>query len=98
MNYIASLQALFQISAHRLSERSKILDIEFNFSVDLLPDYDQIIALIQSFPDRDIVRLSLTNENDDIFYLSSTDLSEKTNTILLKMNVNIASKFQQKFQ
>lgn len=98
MNYIASLQALFQSSEHRLSERSKILDMEFNFSVDLLPDYDQIAELIQSFPDRDIVGVSLTNENDDIFYLSSTDLSAKANTILLKMNVNIVSKFQPKFQ
>ena len=78
MNYIASLQALFQSSEHRLSERSKILDMEFNFSVDLLPDYDQIAELIQSFPDRDIVGVSLTNENDDIFYLSSTDLSAKS--------------------
>lgn len=77
MNYIASLQALFQSNGHRLSERSKILDMEFNFSVNLLPDYEQIAALIQSFPDRDIVRVSLTNENDDIFYLSSTDLSAK---------------------
>lgn len=77
MNYIASLQELFQSNGHRFSERSKILDMEFNFSVNLLPDYEQIAALIQSFPDRDIVRVSLTNENDDIFYLSSTDLSAK---------------------
>lgn len=69
--------SLFQSSAHRLSERSKILDIEFDYSVESFPQYLQLVGLIQSFPQRDNVVISLTNENDDLFYLSSQDFSSQ---------------------
>lgn len=69
--------SLFQSSAHRLSERSKILDIEFDYSVESFPQYLQLVDLIQSFPQRDNVVISLTNENDDLFYLSSQDFSSQ---------------------
>lgn len=77
MNYIAAITTLFQSSSHRLSERSKILDFEFDFAVTSLPEYEQIADLIKSFPPRDIVALSLTNENDDLFYMSSQDMSSR---------------------
>lgn len=77
MNYIAAITTLFQSSSHRLSERSKILDIEFDFAVTSLPEYEQIRELIKSFPPRDIVALSLTDENDDLFYMSSQDMSSQ---------------------
>ena len=77
MNYIAAIMSLFQSSAHRLSERSKILDIEFDYSVESFPQYLQLVDLIQSFPQRDNVVISLTNENDDLFYLSSQDFSSQ---------------------
>ena len=69
MNYIAAIMSLFQCSTHRLSERSKILDIEFDYSVESFPQYLQLVDLIQSFPQRDNIVISLTNENDDLFYL-----------------------------
>lgn len=69
--------SLFQSSTHRLSERSKILDIEFNYSVESFPQYSQLVDLIHSFPQRDNVVISLTNENDDLFYLSSQDFSSQ---------------------
>lgn len=75
MNYIAAITTLFQCSSHRLSERSKVLDVDFDFAVTSLPKYEQITELIESFPQRDIVTLSLINENDDLFYMSSQDLS-----------------------
>ena len=68
MNYIASITTLFQSSRHRLSERSKVLDVDFDFAVASLPKYDQITELIKSFPQRDIITLSLINENDDIIF------------------------------
>lgn len=75
MNYIAAITTLFQCSSHRLSERSKVLDVDFDFAVTSLPKYEQITELIESFPQRDIVTLSLINENDDLFYMSSQDLT-----------------------
>lgn len=69
MNYIAAITTLFQCSSHRLSERSKVLDVDFDFAVTSLPKYEQITELIESFPQRDIVTLSLINENDDLFYI-----------------------------
>ena len=66
MNYIAAITTLFQCSSHRLSERSKVLDVDFDFAVTSLPKYEQITELIESFPQRDIVTLSLINENDDL--------------------------------
>lgn len=77
MNYIAAIMSLFQCSTHRLSERSKILDIEFDYSVESFPQYLQLVDLIQSFPQRDNIVISLTNENDDLFYLSSQNLSSQ---------------------
>lgn len=49
MNYIAAITTLFQSSSHRLSERSKILDFEFDFAVTSLPEYEQIADLIFGF-------------------------------------------------
>lgn len=69
--------SLFQSSTHRLSERSKILDIEFSYSVESFPQYLQLVDLIRSFPQRDNIVISLTNENDDVFYLSSQDFSSQ---------------------
>lgn len=77
MNYIASITTLFQCSSHWLSERTKILDVDFDFAVTSLPEYEQIAKLIKSFPKRDIVVLSLINENDDLFYISSQDPSSQ---------------------
>lgn len=77
MNYIAAIMSLFQSSTHRLSERSKILNIEFEYSIESFPQYLQLVELIQSFPQRDIIAISLTNENDDLFYLSSQDFSSQ---------------------
>ena len=69
--------SLFQSSTHRLSERSKILKIEFDYSVESFPQYLQLVDLIQSFPQRDNIVISLTNENDDLFYLSSQNFSSQ---------------------
>lgn len=77
MNYIASITTLFQSSRHRLSERSKVLDVDFDFAVASLPKYDQITELIKSFPQRDIITLSLINENDDLFFMTSHDPSSQ---------------------
>ena len=77
MNYITAIMSLFQGSDHRISERSKILDVEFNYSVGSFPQYSQLVDLIHSFPQRDNIVISLTNENDDLFYLSSQDFSSQ---------------------
>lgn len=84
MNYIVAITTLFQCDHHRISERSKILDIEFDFAVEALPEYVQAAELIKSFPPRDRVVLSLTNENDDVFYLSSEGLSSQHEYDLFK--------------
>ena len=76
--------SLFQSSTHRLSERSKILDIEFSYSVESFPQYLQLVDLIHSFPQRDNIVISLTNENDDVFYLSSQDFSSQQKYDLFK--------------
>lgn len=77
VNYITAIMSLFQGSDHRISERSKILDVEFNYSVGSFPQYSQLVDLIHSFPQRDNIVISLTNENDDLFYLSSQDFSSQ---------------------
>ena len=77
MNYITAIMSLFQGSDHRISERSKILDVEFNYSIGSFPQYSQLVDLIHSFPQRDNIVISLKNENDDLFYLSSQDLSSQ---------------------
>ena len=77
VNYIVAIMSLFQGSTHTFSERSKILDIEFNYSVESFPQYLQLVELIQSFPQRDNIVISLTNENDDKFYISSQDFSSQ---------------------
>lgn len=77
VNYITAIMSLFQGSDHRISERSKILDVEFNYSVGSFPQYSQLVDLIHSLPQRDNIVISLTNENDDLFYLSSQDFSSQ---------------------
>lgn len=77
MNYIIAIRTLFQSNSLKLSERSQILDGEFDFAVESLPSYEQIKELILSFPQRDDIAISLINENDDVFYLSSQRLSSQ---------------------
>lgn len=77
MNYIIAIKTLFQSNSLKLSERSQILDGKFDFAVESLPSYEQIKELILSFPQRDDITISLTNENDDVFYLSSQSLSSQ---------------------
>lgn len=45
MNYIIAIRTLFQSNSLKLSERSQILDGEFDFAVESLPSYEQIKEL-----------------------------------------------------
>ena len=77
MDYITAIVALFQCTNFTLSERSKIVNFNFDFGVTLLPKYMQLVELVESFPNRDCVVLTLKNENDDLFVISSSDLSSQ---------------------
>lgn len=62
MNYLACIQQAFHCSSMNIDERMKYMNISFSVYPSDLPSYEDLRALISSFPSRDIFTF-LMNDN-----------------------------------
>jgi len=72
MNYLTQIQQVFQCSSLELDERMKYVNIRFSVNSSNLPDYCKLCDLISSFPSRDLLTLSISDDTESSLRITST--------------------------
>ena len=83
---LAELLSLAEIRDIIVSERMKVYEASFNFDLNNAPDYSYFFNIINFIPQRDNIKITLQDENERIFEVSSskTEGEEEYKTFLKK--------------
>ena len=81
---LAELLSLAEIRDIIVSERMKVYEASFNFDLNNAPDYSYFFNIINFIPKRDNIKITLQDENERIFEVSSskTEGEEEYKTFL----------------
>ena len=81
---LAELLSLAEIRDIIVSERMKVYEASFNFDLNNAPDYSYFCNIINFIPKRDNIKITLQDENERIFEVSSskTEGEEEYKTFL----------------
>ena len=81
---LAELLSLAEIRDIIVSERMKVYEASFNFDLNNAPDYSYFFNIINFIPQRDNIKITLQDENERIFEVSSskTEGEEEYKTFL----------------
>lgn len=69
---LAELLSLAEIRDIIVSERMKVYEASFNFDLNNAPDYSYFFNIINFIPQRDNIKITLQDENERIFEVSSS--------------------------
>ena len=69
---LAELLSLAEIRDIIVSERMKVYEASFNFDLNNAPDYSYFFNIINFIPKRDNIKITLQDENERIFEVSSS--------------------------
>lgn len=71
MNYIESVQQMFQCSSMSIDERMKYVCIKFSVYPSDLPSYEDLCSLISSFPSRDSLTIAMNDDGENSLRITS---------------------------
>lgn len=71
MNYIESIQQMFHCSSMDIAERMKYVYIKFSAYPSNLPSYENLYALISTFPSRDSLTIAMSDDAGNSLRITS---------------------------
>lgn len=77
MDYISQIRQLFHCNLVDIEERMKLVTVQFSVCSCELPLYDELLSLIQAFPQRDKVKFFLKDDSYSSFTITSTNSQSK---------------------
>lgn len=77
MNYLACIQKAFHCSSMNIDERMKYMNISFFVYPSDLPSYEDLCALLSSFPSRDTLTLSMNDDAESSLRIVSNTVCSK---------------------
>ncbi|WP_408894006.1 hypothetical protein [Paenibacillus taichungensis] len=77
MNVLKRLESIFHLSSFSVSERIKIVEGDFEVEYTNLPSFEELNSLLENVPTRDIFKLFMKSDSEDILRISSSDLFEQ---------------------
>lgn len=78
MNVLKKLESIFHLSSFNVSERIKIVEGEFEVEYSNLPSFEELNSLLEIVPNRDILKLFIKSDSEDIIRIASCDLFEQS--------------------